>query len=44
MPSVKGFDPEVPQALENIVMHATAKEPADRYKTAEEMARIFQLH
>lgn len=38
MPSVKGFDPEVPQALENIVMHATAKEPADRYKTAEEMA------
>ncbi|MBO0453812.1 Stk1 family PASTA domain-containing Ser/Thr kinase [Candidatus Enterococcus murrayae] len=38
MPSVKGFDPEVPQALENIVMHATAKEPADRYKTADEMA------
>lgn len=38
MPSVKSFDPEVPQALENIVMHATAKEPADRYKTAEEMA------
>lgn len=38
MPSVKGFDPEVPQALENVVMHATAKEPADRYKTAEEMA------
>jgi serine/threonine-protein kinase len=38
MPSVKGFDPEVPQALENIVMHATAKDPADRYKTADEMA------
>lgn len=38
MPSVKGFDPEVPQSLENIVMHATAKEPADRYKTADEMA------
>lgn len=37
MPSVKDFDPEVPQALENVVMHATAKEPADRYKTAEEM-------
>ena len=38
MPSVRGFDPEVPQALENIVMHATAKDPADRYKTADEMA------
>ncbi|MDT2640521.1 Stk1 family PASTA domain-containing Ser/Thr kinase [Enterococcus dongliensis] len=38
MPSVKGFDPEVPQALENIVMHATAKEPMDRYHTADEMA------
>lgn len=38
MPSVKGFDPGVPQAIENVVMHATAKEPADRYKTAEEMA------
>ncbi|MGX7204863.1 Stk1 family PASTA domain-containing Ser/Thr kinase [Enterococcus pingfangensis] len=38
MPSVKGFDPAVPQALENIVMHATAKEPTDRYRTADEMA------
>lgn len=38
IPSVKGFDPAVPQALENVVMHATAKDPADRYKTADEMA------
>ncbi|MGM0214653.1 Stk1 family PASTA domain-containing Ser/Thr kinase [Enterococcus sp. AZ109] len=38
IPSVKVFDPEAPQSLENIVMNATAKDPADRYKTAEEMS------
>lgn len=38
IPSVKMFDPKVPQSLENIVLCATAKEPADRYKTAEEMS------
>lgn len=38
IPSVKVFDPQVPQSLENIVMNATAKDPADRYKTAEEMS------
>lgn len=39
MPSVKLFDPNIPQSLENVVLHATAKDPADRYKTAEEMSR-----
>ncbi|OJG56212.1 serine/threonine protein kinase [Enterococcus haemoperoxidus] len=39
MPSVKMFDPNIPQSLENVVLHATAKDPADRYKTAEEMSR-----
>lgn len=39
MPSVKQFDPNIPQSLENVVLHATAKDPADRYKTAEEMSR-----
>ncbi|WP_086315081.1 eukaryotic-like serine/threonine-protein kinase [Enterococcus sp. 7F3_DIV0205] len=39
MPSVKNFDPNIPQSLENVVLHATAKDPADRYKTAEEMSR-----
>ncbi|MEO1768595.1 Stk1 family PASTA domain-containing Ser/Thr kinase [Candidatus Enterococcus ferrettii] len=38
IPSVKVFDPQAPQSLENIVMNATAKDPADRYKTAEEMS------
>ena len=39
MPSVKTIDPNIPQSLENVVLHATAKDPADRYKTAEEMSR-----
>ncbi|MFD2307656.1 Stk1 family PASTA domain-containing Ser/Thr kinase [Enterococcus termitis] len=39
MPSVKMVDPNIPQSLENVVLHATAKDPADRYKTAEEMSR-----
>ena len=32
------FDPGIPQSLENVVRHATAKDPSDRYKTANEMA------
>src|SRR5699024_12132276 len=38
LPSIKALDPAIPQALENVVLKATAKEPADRYKTAEEMS------
>ncbi|MGC6769272.1 Stk1 family PASTA domain-containing Ser/Thr kinase [Enterococcus sp. LJL51] len=38
IPSVRAFDANVPQSLENVVLHATAKDPADRYKTAEEMS------
>ncbi|OQO69035.1 serine/threonine protein kinase [Enterococcus villorum] len=38
LPSIKELDPTTPQALENVVLKATAKEPADRYKTAEEMS------
>ncbi|MBF8808664.1 MAG: Stk1 family PASTA domain-containing Ser/Thr kinase [Enterococcus lacertideformus] len=38
LPSIKDLDPTTPQSLENVVLKATAKEPADRYKTAEEMA------
>ncbi|THE15851.1 Stk1 family PASTA domain-containing Ser/Thr kinase [Enterococcus hirae] len=38
LPSIKEVDPGTPQALENVVLKATAKEPTDRYKTAEEMA------
>lgn len=38
IPSVRMYDPNIPQSLENVVLHATAKEPADRYKKAEEMS------
>lgn len=38
IPSVRSFDKNISQSLENIVLHATAKNPIDRYKTADEMA------
>lgn len=38
VPSVKAFDGRIPQALENVVLKATAKEASDRYQSAEEMS------
>ena len=32
IPSVRSFDPSIPQSVENIVIKATAKNPSDRYK------------
>lgn len=37
IPSVRNFNPQLPQSVENIVIKATAKDPAKRYKSAEEM-------
>lgn len=37
VPSVRDFDARIPQALENVVLKATAKEGTDRYASAEEM-------
>ena len=37
IPSIKEKDPQVPQALENVVLKATAKDPRDRYNSAREM-------
>lgn len=37
IPSISIYDKNVPQSLENVVLKATAKEQADRYKTADEM-------
>lgn len=42
VPSVKKFDSRIPQALENVVLKATAKETADRYKTVTEMANDLE--
>ncbi len=38
MPSVRDFDPRIPQALENVILKATAKRPQDRYMSAAAMA------
>ncbi len=38
MPSVRDERSEIPQPLENIVLHATAKDLENRYATVEEMA------
>lgn len=37
IPSVRQMNPAVPQSLENVILKATAKEPADRYNSCEEM-------
>jgi serine/threonine-protein kinase len=37
MPSVRDYDPRIPQALENVVLKATTKQPEYRYDTAEQM-------
>lgn len=39
IPSVRKQRPEIPQPLENAVIRATAKNPADRYESANEMAK-----
>lgn len=38
IPSVRDIDPRIPQALENVVLKATAKRPEDRYADAASMA------
>ncbi|MCR1900574.1 Stk1 family PASTA domain-containing Ser/Thr kinase [Ligilactobacillus apodemi] len=38
MPSPRLYDENIPQALENIVLHATAKNLAERYQNVREMA------
>lgn len=37
LPDIHIYSQQVPQALENVVLKATAKEPVNRYKTTEEM-------
>lgn len=39
MPSVRKYDKKIPQALENVVLHATAKNLNDRYQNVAEMER-----
>ncbi|MBR4455353.1 MAG: protein kinase [Solobacterium sp.] len=37
MPEVRSINPDIPQSVENIVIRATAKDPAQRYDSCNEM-------
>lgn len=37
LPSICEYDPEMPQSIENIILRASAKNPKNRYDTAQEM-------
>lgn len=37
MPSPRSINPAIPQSVENIILKATAKEPANRYRSCNEM-------
>lgn len=39
IPSVREINPDIPQPLENVVYHATAKHPSDRYPDVATMAK-----
>ena len=42
IPSVRKFNPQIPQPLENVVYRATAKHPCDRYHDVAAMAADLQ--
>lgn len=39
MPLIRDYNPTIPQSLENIIMKATNKNPAERYATIQEMSQ-----
>ena len=42
LPSLREFNPSIPQSVENIIIKATAKNLNDRYKSATEMLEDLQ--
>lgn len=42
IPSVRAFNPSIPQSVENIIIKATAKNVKDRYRSANEMLEDLQ--
>lgn len=43
IPSVRKFNPAVPQALENVILQATAKDPRDRYASCADMKHALDV-
>ncbi len=43
IPSVREFDPRIPQALENVVLKATTKDPNERYQNVEDMMKELDV-
>jgi len=41
-PPPSEFNPDIPKAVEAVVMRALAKDPAERYETAQQMADAFE--
>ncbi len=41
-PSPRSFNPDIPPALELIVLKVLSKEPAARYRTADQLARVLR--
>ena len=48
MPAIRAIDPRIPQALENVIFKATAKNPLNRYVSANDMrqdlATVLSAH
>ncbi len=42
-PSIKRFNPDVPQSVENIVLKATAKDPFNRYESVDDMDDALEM-
>lgn len=42
MPMPRSVDPSIPEAVESLILKATAKDSADRFQTAEEMADAME--
>lgn len=43
-PSILSFNPALPQELDRILQKVLSKEPAARYRTADQLGRIFQKY